>query len=109
MITEQLIPLLKNKKEKLKLVQPPTIKLWEQGTRSPLLKNVDQICKANDLKVLVYDGNLDMVDAIFNYLGFKLDCLKDQEEVGIDLDIDLVHKSMVELEKIIDNKVNILS
>lgn len=59
MITEQLIPLLKNRKEKLKLVQPPTIKLWEQGTRSPLLKNVDQICKANDLKVLVYDGNLD--------------------------------------------------
>lgn len=57
----------------------------------------------------IYDGNLDMVDAIFNYIGFKLDCLKDQEEVGIDLDIDLVHKSMIELEDIIDNKVNILS
>jgi hypothetical protein len=32
----------------------------ESGTRSPLLKkNVDQICKLNDIKVLVYDGNLD--------------------------------------------------
>jgi hypothetical protein len=59
MITEQLIPLLKNKRENLKGTTLPTVKLWESGTRSPLLKNVDQICKLNDIKVLVYDGNLD--------------------------------------------------
>lgn len=72
MITEQLIPLLKNKKEKLKLVQPPTIKLWEQGTRSPLLKNVDQICKANDLKVLVYDGNVNTLIDFAEKQGIKI-------------------------------------
>lgn len=72
MITEQLIPLLKNKKESLKLVTPPTIKLWEQGTRSPLLKNVDQICKANDLKVLVYDGNLDTLIKFAEKQGIKI-------------------------------------
>lgn len=62
-----------------------------------------------DYTYQIYDGNMNMVNAIFNYLSFKLDCLKDQEIIGINLDIDLVKKSMIDLEILIDSKVKSLS
>ena len=72
MITKQLIPLLEKRNENLKGVTPPTISKWKLGIRSPLLKNVDQICEANNLKVLVYDGNLDTL------INFAHDVAKEQ-------------------------------
>jgi DNA polymerase I-like protein with 3'-5' exonuclease and polymerase domains len=62
-----------------------------------------------DYTMQIYDNNINMVRNIFNYLNFKLICLRDQENFGIDLDVDLVLKSMQDLEIIIDNKIKSLS
>jgi len=62
-----------------------------------------------DYTMQIYDNNINMVNAIFNYLGFKLECLRDQEIVGIDLDIDLVIQSMKQLDVIIEDKIKSLS
>jgi hypothetical protein len=72
MITEQLTPLLLARKEKLKGITKPHVQFWASGKTSPLLKNVDRICKENDLKVLVYDGNLDAL------IRFAHDVAKEQ-------------------------------
>lgn len=72
MITKQLVSILKRKNKNLKGVTHPTVWFWGQGTRSPLLKNVDQICEDNNLKVLVYDGNLDTL------IKFAHDVAKEQ-------------------------------
>ena len=62
-----------------------------------------------DYTMQIYDGDIDMVRNIFNYLNFKLICLRDQESFGIDLDLELALKSMQELEVIIEDKIKILS
>ena len=62
-----------------------------------------------DYIMQIYDNNFDMVRSVFNYLTFKLDCLRTQEIVGIDLDIDIVSTSMIDLELIIRNKLELLS
>lgn len=46
---------------------------------------------------------------IVNYIGFKLTCLLDQESEGIYLDYSKALSAKSTLEKIIDNKINILS
>lgn len=62
-----------------------------------------------DYTMEIYDGNFQMVRSVFNYLTFKLDCLRTQEITGIDLDIDIVNKSMIDLELVINNKLELLS
>ena len=59
MITEQLIKMLRARKEKLMFVSRQTLNNWESGRRSPLLRNVDLLCKENDIEVLLYNGDLD--------------------------------------------------
>ena len=58
-ITEQIIKMLRARKEKLMFVSPQTISNWERGKNSPLLRNVDLLCKENGIEVLLYDGDLD--------------------------------------------------
>lgn len=47
-------------------------------------------------------------ERIINYLNFKLDCLREQEEVKIKIDTELLYKSLDELETIYNEKVEIL-
>lgn len=47
-------------------------------------------------------------ERIINYLNFKLDCLREQEEVKIKVDTKLLYKSLDELETIYNEKVEIL-
>ena len=42
---------------------------------------------------------------IIGYIHFKLACLRDQENVGIDLDVELCLKTKVELEQFIGDKI----
>lgn len=61
-----------------------------------------------DYTMEIYN-DFDQVMRLFGYLGFKMDCLKDQEEIGISLDIELAEKSKKELEIIIQEKVDNLA
>jgi len=54
-------------------------------------------------------GEFDQVMRAFGYLGYKLDCLKDQEAEKIKLDVRLAEKSKIDLEFIIDEKITSLS
>ena len=47
-------------------------------------------------------------ERIINYLNFKMDCLREQEEVKIKVDTELLYKSLDELETIYNEKVEIL-
>lgn len=57
----------------------------------------------------IYDGNFDEVMRLFGYLGYKLDCLREQEEEKIKLDVRLAEKSKIDLEFIIDEKMTSLA
>ena len=61
-----------------------------------------------DYSMSIYQ-NLDDVLRLYAYLGFKIDCLKDQEEQGIDLDVRLAEESKFNLEFEIDEKIDSLS
>lgn len=62
-----------------------------------------------DYTMEIYNGDFDEVMRIFGYLGYKLDCLKEQEEEKIKLDERLAEKSKIDLEFIIDEKISALS
>lgn len=53
--------------------------------------------------------DFDSVMRLFGYLGYKLDCLKDQEAEKIKLDVRLAEKSKLDLEFIIDEKITNLA
>ena len=57
----------------------------------------------------IYDFDLDKVLRLFGYLGFKLDCLREQEAEKIKLDVRLAEESKMNLEFVIDDKVTSLS
>jgi hypothetical protein len=57
-----------------------------------------------DYTMAIYE-DFDKVMELFGYLGFKMDCLKDQAEVGIPLDKSLAEKSKSDLKTVIKNKV----
>ena len=61
-----------------------------------------------DYTMAIY-GDFDEVMDLFAYLGFKMECLKDQVEVGIPLDLSLAKKSRAELEIIVQDKIDELS
>jgi hypothetical protein len=54
-------------------------------------------------------GSMPEASRIFGYLTYKLDCLKEQEEERIKLDVHLAEKSRLDLEFIIDEKITALS
>lgn len=54
----------------------------------------------------LYNNNEQSVNAIIEYLGFKLDCAKEQEEVKCKIDLELINKSLQELKKLKDEKIN---
>jgi hypothetical protein len=62
-----------------------------------------------DYTMQIYDNNISDVLRLFGYLGFKMDCLREQEKVKIKLDLRLAEKSKLDLEFIIDEKITNLS
>ncbi|MGL6063774.1 MAG: hypothetical protein ACRC0V_01600, partial [Fusobacteriaceae bacterium] len=49
------------------------------------------------------------IKKIINYLNFKLECLEEQERVGIKIDIPKIHENLKPLEKMFFDKQKILS
>lgn len=57
----------------------------------------------------IYNGDMEAIDNLIRYLSFKLSCLRDQEDVGITLNVDKVKKHLVDLTPIYEEKFNKLS
>jgi len=57
----------------------------------------------------IYDYNVDEVLRLIGYIGYKMDCLREQEEEKIKLDIRLAQQSQLDLEFIIDEKISNLA
>lgn len=57
----------------------------------------------------LYNGDEASVFNICQYLTFKMDCLKDQESIGIPVDVELCKKSLEELESMLRHKRKLLS
>jgi len=53
-----------------------------------------------DYLSILYEGNEDSIKGIIDYLSFKLDCAREQEEVQCRLDVDLIDKSLEELQEL---------
>lgn len=45
----------------------------------------------------IYENNTNKINQLIDYLGFKLDCAREQEEVGCRIDLDLINRSLQEL------------
>lgn len=86
-------------------VPKPIIKDWENLDISDYIHRCESDVEINtrlfkkQLEYLnkIYDYNLGEINNLINYLGFKLDCAREQEEVGCKLDKDLIEKSLREL------------
>lgn len=93
----------------------------EGETKEDFLKKMCERCEGDveintrlfhfqmDYTMEIYQGDFSQVMRLFDYLGFKLDCLREQYEEKIKLDVRLAEKSAMDLEFIIDEKISILS
>lgn len=57
---------------------------------------------------ILYEQNIDKINGLINYLGYKLDCAKEQEEIGCKIDMELVRESLQELYSLKDEKIRAL-
>lgn len=53
----------------------------------------------------LYSADNDKINNLINYLGFKLECAREQEEVRCKIDVELVRKSLAELTTLKNEKV----
>jgi len=96
-------------------VPKPKIEDWSNLTIEEYIHRcnedveINQILFHNQIKLLhkLYPKQEDK-ERIINYLNFKLDCLREQEEVKIKIDVDLLNKSLEELTSIYTEKAEIL-
>ena len=57
---------------------------------------------------LLYDANTTQINNLINYLVFKLDCAREQEQIGCKVDRQLVLSSLQELRALREEKINAL-
>lgn len=60
--------------------------------------------KQLDLLLKIYKDEIPTLHSFIRYLNFKMECLRDQEEYKIKLDIPYIKKSLEELTKIFNEK-----
>ena len=56
----------------------------------------------------IYGENTDIINNLIDYLGFKLDCAREQKEVGCKTNREVVEKSLKDLYKLKEEKVHAL-
>lgn len=96
-------------------VEKPKIEDWKNLSHLVYAKRCERDVEINELLFLkqiellkkLYPKHADR-QRIINYLNFKMDCLREQEEVKIKIDIPLLEKSLNELENMYNEKYNIL-
>tara|TARA_R110000803_G_scaffold52425_1_gene107943 strand:+ start:2315 stop:4228 length:1914 start_codon:yes stop_codon:yes gene_type:complete len=95
----------------------PVVEDWEDQPIEVYLNRCESDVEINtrvfhfqmDYCMKIYDGDFDKVMRLFGYLGYKLDCLREQEDEKIKLDMRLAEKSKLDLEFIIDEKITNLA
>ena len=96
-------------------VEKPKINDWKNLSCVEYANRCERDVEINELLFLkqiellkkLYPKHADR-QRIINYLNFKMDCLREQEEVKIKIDIPLLEKSLNELENMYNEKYNIL-
>lgn len=96
--------------------QKPEIKDWENLTLEEYINRCKTDVEINFKLFLqqfsylkeLYDSNYPKIKEFIKYLSFKLDCIREQEEIKTLIDVDKVHTHLEELTKIRDEKVSIL-
>lgn len=89
-------------------VPKPIIKDWENLDIEDYIHRCETDVEINSLLFLkqfkylfqLYDNNLNHINKLIDYLSFKLDCIREQEEIGILIDIPHVQKCLEELESL---------
>nr|DAK47302.1 MAG TPA: DNA polymerase [Caudoviricetes sp.] len=96
-------------------VEKPKIEDWKNLSHLVYAKRCERDVEINELLFVkqiellkkLYPKHADR-QRIINYLNFKMDCLREQDEVKIKIDIPLLEKSLNELETMYNEKYNIL-
>lgn len=96
-------------------VEKPKIDDWKNLSFVEYANRCERDVEINELLFLkqiellkkLYPKHADR-QRIINYLNFKMDCLREQEEVKIKIDIPLLEKSLNELETMYNEKYDIL-
>ena len=96
-------------------VEKPKIEDWKNLSNEEYANRCERDVEINELLFLkqiellkkLYPKHADR-QRIINYLNFKMDCLREQEEVKIKVDIPLLEKSLNELETMYNEKYDIL-
>lgn len=96
-------------------VEKPKIEDWKNLSYVEYANRCERDVEINELLFLkqiellkkLYPKHADR-QRIINYLNFKMDCLREQEEVKIKIDIPLLEKSLNELETMYNEKYEIL-
>lgn len=97
-------------------VLKPKIEDWENLSIQDYLHRCESDVEINSrLFIKCFDylldiyGSLDLVVNFTSYLGFKMDCLREQESVGITLNTDLTTHHLTVLESQFEEKTNLLA
>lgn len=89
---------------------------WAEGDLSRMTDRVKEDVKINsrvwklfkwNLEEL-YDGDWSKIEKLIHYQGFKLDCVVEQEETGIRVDVPRVNRALEGLYKERDSRVEVL-
>ena len=97
-------------------VEKPKIKDWSNLRLKDYIHRCESDVEINKLLFLkqlnylaiLYSSDLVQINNLINYLGFKLDCAREQEEVGCKINLDLVNKSLQELYSLKNEKIRTL-
>lgn len=96
-------------------VKKPKIEDWKNLSCVEYANRCERDVEINELLFLkqiellkkLYPKHADR-QRLINYLNFKMDCLREQEEVKIKIDTDLLYKSLEELTTMYEEKAQIL-
>ncbi len=96
-------------------VEKPKIDSWDD---LPIEEYVNRCESDVEITKKVWNKELKLLNELYKdpdlfwkflrYLAFKMDCIREQEEGGFDLDVEYCEKSLATLEALRDEKVKIL-
>ena len=97
-------------------VEKPKIEDWSNLRLKDYIHRCESDVEINKLLFLkqlnylaiLYSSDLVQINNLINYLGFKLDCAREQEEVGCKINLDLVNESLQELYSLKNEKIRTL-
>lgn len=97
-------------------VKKPVIKDWKNLSQqeynfrceSDVKINYKLFKKQYEYLSEIYEGDITQMDNLINYLSFKLDCAREQEEVKCKIDKELVNKSLLDLNSMKQEKTQSL-